>query len=329
MALVGKLFRTLAGLIYKAPPRAVEHESFKEMFDMRKLMLVVAGLALVGCGPKVSTIEITPKTVTLTKAGEVAKVTAVAKDEAGNPVEGIVLAFTTADEAVAKVDPATGAITAVKSGDVVVKAAFEDKVTAELPVVVSIPASIMVDPAEVKLDGVGLTAKVAAKVIDEKSRPVAVPVIWESGNAAIVTVKDGELTAVAPGVAQVFAVVGNVRAPVAVTVAAPAVETVKLEKAAMDVMVGAAPAKIAVIGLNKDKKPVDGASFTYTVADAKVATVDAAGMVTGLAKGKTKVVVASGEKKAELTVNVKPAAAVKAVPAAAPKAAPKAVPAKR
>lgn len=199
---------------------------------MRKLMLVVAGLALVGCGPKVSTIEIDPKTVTLTKAGEVAKITAVAKDEAGNPVEGIVLAFSTADEAVAKVDPATGAITAVKSGDVVVKAAFEDKVTAELPVVVSIPASIMVEPAELTLDAVGATAKVAAKVIDEKSRPVTVPVVWESGNAAIVTVKDGELTAVAPGLAQVFAVVGNVRAPVAVTVAEPVVETASATKPA-------------------------------------------------------------------------------------------------
>lgn len=215
---------------------------------MRKLMLVVAGLALAGCGPKVSSIEMDPKTVTLTKAGDVAKVTAVAKDEAGKPVEGVVLAFSTSDENVAKVDPATGAVTAVKTGDAIIKAAFQDKVTAELPVVVSIPASILVEPAEVKFDAVGATAKVAAKVIDEKSRPVATPVTWESGNAAIVTVKDGELTAVAPGVAQVFAVVGNVRAPVAVTVAeaAEGAEAGKVE---------AVPAKAAAPAAKPPAKP--------------------------------------------------------------------------
>jgi hypothetical protein len=209
------------------------------VFDMRKLMLVVAGLALAGCGPKVSSIEMDPKSVTLTKAGEVAKVTAVAKDEAGKKVEGVVLAFSTSDENVAKVDPATGAVTAVKSGDAIIKAAFQDKVTAELPVVVSIPASILVEPADVKLDAIGATAKVAAKVIDEKSRPVATPVTWETGNAAIVTVKDGQLTAVAPGVAQVFAVVGTIRAPVAVTVAEAAAEGAEAAK------VEATPAKAA------------------------------------------------------------------------------------
>ena len=218
---------------------------------MRKLMLVVAGLALVGCGPKVSTIEIDPKTVTLTKAGEVAKITAVAKDEAGNPVQGVVLAFSSADETVATVDPATGAITAVKSGDVTVKAAFQDKVTAELPVVVSIPASIMVEPAEVKLDTVGATAKVTAKVIDEKSRPVTVPVVWESGNTTIVTVKDGELVAVAPGLAQVFAVVGNVRAPVAVTVGEVPAEG----EAAVEPAKDAKPAPAAVVPVKLPAKP--------------------------------------------------------------------------
>lgn len=285
---------------------------------MRKLLLVVVGLALVGCGPKVSTIEITPKTVTLNKAGEVTKIVAVAKDEAGNPVENVVLAFTSSDEQIAKVDPATGAITAVKSGDVIVKASFEDKVTAELPVAISIPASILVEPVEVKLEGAGQTAKLTAKVIDDKSRPVNVPVIWETGNTAIVAVKDGELTAIAPGLAQVFAVVGTLRAPVAVTVAAPAVDSVKLEKTSMETTIGA-PAKIAAVGLNKDKAPVVGAMFTYTVANPKIATVDSAGMVNGLTAGKTTITVASGEKKADLTLVVKAAPALKIVtPAAKP-----------
>ncbi len=52
-------------------------------------------------------------------------------------------------------------------------------------------------------------------------------------------------------------------------------------------------------------KEMANVPFTYAAEDAKVATVDAAGVVTGVAKGKTKVTVTAGDKSATVEVKVK------------------------
>jgi uncharacterized protein YjdB len=230
---------------------------------------------------------------------------ATPKDADGKAVEGVAVAFSTSDVKVATVDAASGKVTAVDSGDAKISAGVEGKISVDVPVKVSIPASVSLAPAEVKLDGVGAKATVVAKVLDSKGREIpTAQVAWESGNPAVATVVGGEITAVGGGAAQVFAVAAGVRAPVAVTVAVPQVAAIDVEKKIPDIKVGATH-KLKVAAKDAQGKEIPGLTLTFTSADPKIATVDATGMVTAVAKGKTKVTVAAGEKNATVEIKVK------------------------
>lgn len=270
-----------------------------------KTLAMAAAIAVSACGPKVATISVQPASVTLSKKGEVAKLGAVAKDAEGKELrEGVILAFASSDPAVATVDPASGMVTAVDSGDAVISAAFQEK-KGEAKVKVSIPASLSIAPAEVKLAAVGAKANLAVKVLDAKGREVAADVTFASQNAAVASVSKGELTATGPGEAEILVSAGGVtgKAKVAVTLPAPA--SVEVEKAAFDLKVGGEPAKIAAVAKDDAKEPIAGAALTFASSNEKVAKVDESGTVTAVGKGKAKITVSAGDKKAEVAVKVK------------------------
>ena len=266
-----------------------------------KVLSFAVVFAVVGCGPKVASIDLSPDRLSLSKKGDVQALVATAKDAEKKNVEGVTVVFTSADPAVAAVD-ATGKVTAVKSGDTTVVATV-GAVTASAPVKVSIPASISLAPAEVKLVGAGSKAAVVAKVLDEKGREAQAEVTWESADAKIATVAAGQIVAVAAGETTVNALAAGLKAPVKVSVSVPVVATVEADKA-LDLKVGT-PGKLKVVAKDADGKEVAAATFTYASADAKVATVDATGTVTPVGKGKTKLTVTSGEKSATVEVKVK------------------------
>jgi hypothetical protein len=188
----------------------------------RKYVALVAGLGLAACSPKVASIDVQPSQVTLTQKGQVASLVATAMDSEGRPIEKRpALVWSSSDPTVATVDSASGAVTAVKTGDAVLKVTYEDKVSREVPVVVSLPASISVAPAEVLLEGVGRSAKIVAKVLDEKGRLVTDEVVWDSPNPEIAVVSQGKVIAAGVGEARLFAVAAGVRAPVKVVVREP------------------------------------------------------------------------------------------------------------
>lgn len=269
-----------------------------------KTLALAASIALSACGPKVATISVKPASATLSKKGEVAKLSAAAKDAEGKEVkEGVVLSFTSSDPAVATVD-STGAVTAVASGDAVITAAFQEK-KGEAKVKVSIPASLSIAPADVKLTAVGAKASLAVKVLDAKGREVAADVAFASQNAAVVSVSKGELTAMGPGQAEVLASAGGVTGRVKVDVILPAPAAIEVEKASLQLKVGGEPAKIAAVAQDEAKQPIVGAVLTFTSNNEKVAKVDASGMVTAVGKGKAKITVAAGDKKAEVAVKAK------------------------
>ncbi len=266
-----------------------------------KLASLFAALSLVACGPKVAKIDVVPAKVEIAKKGDMVSLAATPVDAAGKKVENVAVAFTSSDPAVASVDAASGKVTGLKSGDAKITVTFE-KITAEVPVVVSIPATITPAPAELKLD-LGAKGKVAAKVLDEKGRETKAEVTFESADAKIATVAAGEITAVGAGGAQVFAVAGAIRQPVKVVVVAPAAAAVEADKE-LEVKAGAT-AQIKVVAKDAEGKEMANVPFSYAAEDAKVATVDAAGVVTGVAKGKTKVTVTAGDKSATVEVKVK------------------------
>lgn len=270
------------------------------MHASKLLAAAVAALGLAACGPKVASIDIKPESATLKSKGATQKLAATPKDGEGKAVEGVALSFVSSDPAVATVD-AQGTVTAVKSGDATIKASFEGKVAKEAKLVVSIPATISVAPAEVKLEGVGKKMAVTAKVLDEKGRETGTEVAWENTNGFL-SVGNGEVTAQGAGSGQIFAVAAGIKAPVAVTVTIPAVAAVHVEKK-LDVKAGKA-ARLQPVAKDDKGAAIEGSTFTYASADAKVAKVEADGTVHGVKKGKTKVTVTSGGKSATVEVVV-------------------------
>jgi len=284
----------------------------------QKILAVAVGLSLAGCGPKVASIDVSPKSISLSAKGGTAKLVAAPKDAENKAVDGVVLTFTSSDPAVASVD-ANGTVKAEKSGDAKIKVAFEDKVTVEVPAKVSIPASISVTPADVKLNVGEKSPRIVVKVLDDKGRETTAAVTWENPNPEVATVMNGEVTAVGAGTTKISAVAAGIKSPVTVTVTAPVVASIDVPKT-MEVKTGDKPTKIAVTAKEADGKPIPGAVFTYKSANEKIVTVNAAGEVTGVAKGKAKVDVATGGKNGSVEITVKPGAP--GAPAAvAPKAA--------
>lgn len=266
-----------------------------------KLSCLIMSLGLFACGPKVAIIELSPKALEITKKGGVVALAAVPKDAEGKKIEEVALAFSSTDPTVATVDAQSGKITAVKSGEAKVTATF-GQISAVVPVRVAIPASISLAPSMVRLDGVGEKANVTAKVLDEIGREVKVPVTWESGDEKIASAKAGEVTAAGAGETQVFAVAGALRAPVKVVV--PRVEAIDVDKA-VELKIGETPVKLKVVGKDAEGKEIARVQFKYAIDNVKIATVDEAGTLAGVAKGKTKVTISSGDTKAVVEVKVK------------------------
>jgi hypothetical protein len=271
-----------------------------------KTLALVVGIAISACGPKVATIGVQPGSATLSEKGKTTKLSATAKDSEGKEVkEGVTLAFSSSDPAVATVDPASGLVTAVSSGDAVITAAFQEK-KGEATVRVSIPASLSIVPADVKLAAVGAKATLSVKVLDAKGRPVAAEVAFASPSDKVVSVNQGELTAVGPGEGEVVVSAGGVTGKVKVSVTLPPAAEVEVEKAVLELKAaGDEPVKIVATAKDEAKQPIVGAVLTYSSDNEKVAKVDEAGAVTAVGKGKAKITVASGEKKAEVAVKVK------------------------
>ena len=265
-----------------------------------KVLSIAVVFGLAACGPKVASIEVGQKAIELGKKSDVVTVAATPKDAEGKKVEGVALVFASSDPTVVSVD-ATGKVTALGSGDAKITVSFE-KVTLDVPVKVSIPATLSFAPADVKLSGVGDKRPVVVKVMDSKNREVKAQVAWSTADAKIATVAGGEITAAGAGDTQIFATVGDLKSAVKVSVVVPVLTSVEAEKS-VEVKVGE-KAKLKVAAKDSDGKEIATATFTFKSDDAKVATVDEGGVVTGVAKGKTKVTVTSGDKSAAVEVKV-------------------------
>ena len=112
---------------------------------------------------------------------------------------------------------------------------------------------------------------------------------WSTSNAEVVLVQGGELTAVGPGTATVTAKVGDKSASATITVISrEAVPTLLLNKEELSVKVGG---EFTLSGVCSSLgTPVD-CTLSFDSADTDVATVDANGVVKGVAKGETTITV--------------------------------------
>lgn len=170
--------------------------------------------------PVATTVSIEPGVVGLGWLGQTTVVEAVVLDQNGDPMAGVDLAWSSADEGVATVtDP--GAITAAGDGTTLVTARAG---TAQGAVAVSVSraaASLVLGADSVVLADPGDGATLIHFVTDAGGSEISdATVVWSSSDPSVATVtQDGTVTAVATGTALVIAMAGNVADSLSVRVA--------------------------------------------------------------------------------------------------------------
>jgi uncharacterized protein YjdB len=278
-------------------------------------------LALAACGPSVKTVTVEPGKATLDAKGGTVRLSAVAKDDKGQPIDTAKLkvAWTSSTPQVAAVDEG-GTVTAQRSGEAAVTAAIGE-VKGSAAVVVSIPVSISVSAASRDLRP-GETVVLSVVVVDDTGKPVTVPrtISWTTSDPAIATVVDGKVVAVGPGTATVTAAAGALKGTSSVAVKIPDFAKLALTPAKTQTLKRGDNLGLKVSALDKKGQKVGGVPVAWKSSDPRIATVSADGVVHAVKKGSAKITASASGKTATVQVTVTDTAAKsKAKPKAKPK----------
>ncbi|HEX9729898.1 MAG TPA: Ig-like domain-containing protein [Gemmatimonadales bacterium] len=152
-------------------------------------------------GYRGAAVTIIPTASTVTLPGDTLHLAAEARDNGDALIPTVTFAWSSLDEGVATVDPATGIVTAEGPGTVGIIAAAPGGAADTMDVFVPTPTSIVVSPAGGRIDDRDLTESFSAIVLDEFDNPMpGAPVTWSARNPFIATIDAaGTVTGVGAG----------------------------------------------------------------------------------------------------------------------------------
>ncbi len=200
----------------------------------RSVVVAAAILGLVACEKKPVSIQVTPATAKMDKAGMTQTLEATGLDAENAKLPLTAATWASSDAKVATVD-ATGKVTAVSSGAATISVT-QETVKGNASITVEIAKAVKVEPAEVKITKADDKPAVKASVVNEKGAPIAgKPVTFTVADTTIATVDaTGVVTGLKDGATTLTAVAGALKAEVKVEVTgmAPVVEekTAKADK---------------------------------------------------------------------------------------------------
>ncbi len=157
----------------------------------------------------------------------------------------------------------------------------------------------------------GAQYQVHADVRDHNYNQVSNPTVyWSTSANGVAAIYPNGASAVvqATGVGQtvIYAQAGGVTGSTTLTVlAAPVVTTVQILNAPLGVQMGQ-PRSVSARALDQYGNPMSGATFTYSIGNTGVATVNSSGVITPVSTGTTTLTVTSNGKSATAQVNVVP-----------------------
>ena len=166
------------------------------------------------------------------------------------------------------------------------------------------PTTVTVSPATAPLTALGATVQLMAEVRDQNAGVMAgATVTWSSSDTSVATVNaSGLVTGVGEGMATITASAGNVSGSAVVTVMQP-VASVEVSPSADTIGLGST-LQLAAEGFDENGDAVESVQFSWESSDVAIATVDASGLVTGVAVGAATITASagSGQGTAEITV---------------------------
>lgn len=125
---------------------------------------------------------------------------------------------------------------------------------------------------------------------------------WSSSNESVAIVsKEGRVTALKDGVANITATIGNFSATCTVTVQEIKLESISLNKTEITI---ARKDSEQLTVIYTPEETTDNKSVTWSVSDSRIISVDGSGIVTGKAVGKAIVTASVGQYKAQCEVTV-------------------------
>ena len=251
----------------------------------------------------VSSVEVTAPATSLVE-GDTMRLSAVARDAAGNPLTGRAVAWSSSSDAVATVGG--GRVTAVSAGTVTLTATVEGRSgSVELTVLPRAHTVTVQAPSSSLFEGdqmeVSATARDAAGNV-LTGRAVA----WSSSSDAVATVSAaGTVTAVAPGTTTITATVEGRTGTLELTVDARVASVTVVAPAGS--MVAGDTMRLAAMARDAAGNPLMGRAVAWSTSSGAVATVSGAGTVTAVAAGTVTITATVEGKSGSVQLTIVPA----------------------
>ena len=253
-----------------------------------------SGSATVAVAQAVAAVAVSPPADTLVAFGDTVRLAAEATDANGHVVTGSTFSWLSGDTLVAWVDE-TGLVESAAEGAVAVTATASGVAgRAELSVVPPLPTTVAMSADTLRFTALGQTAQLAVEVREQAGRVMAQAIVsWTSGDTLVAAVDSaGLVNAVSGGTTTVSATAGEVSGEVVVTVT-QAAGSVVLTPASGAVALGDT-LRLTAEAFDENGHRVDGAAFAWSSSDVSVATVDASGLVAGVAEGAATITAMAG-----------------------------------
>jgi len=238
----------------------------------------------VAVGP--AEIEVTPAEVTLISLGDTQLLSAAVTDAAGESMDSIAITYLSDDTTVVTVS-GTGLVTAVSPGSTSILVTGDTVRTSVEVEVNQTPDAITVTPDGVKAV-VGATIPYAAAVLDANGHSIENPwLTWTTTDVAVATLtSQGVATGVGAGTASIIATAGSVADTVQLEVVVPVVDSIAVDPDSVTIVAGASSTLTAVL-FDDAGDVLVGATAAWVSDSSEVATVNSAGVVTGITSGTT------------------------------------------
>jgi uncharacterized protein YjdB len=267
--------------------------------------LLLAALLASACAPKPAAIRLSESKLKVYGLGRVVSITGDVVDEKGEVVPGRTVEWSSSNAKVAKVDPATGAVTSVAPGRTIVTARIGDPpLEAAANVEVFDVALVNVVPSRTTLAGpAGSKFPLVIDVKDSLGAKVSIAARWESSSPKVATVdENGVVTSVGEGSATITAKAGDVPGASEVVVVFRTIDSLVVSPLTIPLKVGEL-SRVTLVAKDPQGAAIPDVAATWTTSDPKVATCSA-GTVLGIGPGSATIRATCGDKTAEVSVIV-------------------------